>query len=287
MFSPRTISEKKVELSSLEKATVYYHNIFDYPLNLSDLIKWKVGLIGIKSFKNLSKVSVVKKNGFYFLQGREGLIYKRILRERVSKNRRKTVKGIARILSFIPGIKMIAVTGSLAMSNSSEESDIDLMVVTKINSLWKVRLAIYFLTFIFGFKKRVPMDNAQKDRLCFNLWLDESALSWPKKDRNIYTAHEIAQIEPVVNKGKTYEKFLFENKWILDYWPKSVKIEKTEAKIDKIDSKIKKLRSLEKIAFDIQYSYMKNKMSREVVNYNKALFHPRDIGKIVLSKLSS
>lgn len=285
MSSLQTVFEKKVELSSFEKAAVYYHNIFDYPLNLPDLIKWKVGLNGIKSFKNLSRVNIVKKNGFYFLQGREGLTYKRVSRERVSKNKKKTAKMVAEILSFIPGIKMIAITGSLAMNNSSEESDIDLMIVTSNNSLWKVRPVVYSLTFLFGFKRRIPMSSIQKDRLCFNLWLEESTLLWPKKDRNIYTAHEIAQIEPIINKGKTYEKFLFKNKWILDYWPEAVKIEKV--KEEEINSKVKKPDLLEKIAFSIQYSYMKNKISREVVKYNKALFHPKDIGKAVVIKLSS
>ena len=60
------------------------------------------------------------------------------------------------------------------------------------------------------------------------MWLDESDMVWQRKDRNIYTAHEIAQIVPLINKDKTYEKFLSHNRWILDFWPNAVKIRKLQ-----------------------------------------------------------
>lgn len=190
----------------------------------------------------------------------------------------------ALILSKIPTIKGIFVTGALAMNNADENSDIDLMIVTKKNFLWTTRLASYLLLNLMNIKVRKPNDKKEEDRLCLNIWLDESSLNWNKNDRNIYSAHEIAQVRPIIDKENIYREFLWKNKWILDYWPNSVKIEKTKHGKKK---RIIKTAFLERLCFFIQYNYMKPKISKEKVSLHMAIFHPDDWGKLVLKRLSS
>jgi predicted nucleotidyltransferase len=266
-------------LTIQEKTSVTYHNLFDYPLSFSDLIKWTSN----KSIGNSQgkEINVIRKNNFYFLEGREGLIYKRLLRKRISAKKNKIAKKAANILSFIPWIKMIAVTGSLAMENASEESDIDLMVVTKKGLLWTTRIFSYLLINLFGIQTRKPNDSNQKDKLCLNIWLDEGDLIWSKKDRNLYTAHEIAQIVPLVNKDNTYEKIIYQNKWILNFWPNAVRINKK----NEINSKNVNFSAVEKFAYWLQRNHMKSKLTRETVTPTRALFHPQDWGKIIEQKL--
>ena len=127
------------------------------------------------------------------------------------------------------------------------------------------------------------MDKSQKDRLCLNIWLDESNLIW--REGNIYTAHEIAQIVPLANKDRTYEKFLYKNKWILDFWPNAVRIKPTKILSVKCCSPI--IRLLEKIAYRLQYFYMKKKITRETVTPTRAIFHPEDWGQVVLDRLKT
>lgn len=268
-------------LSDFEMFSIIYHNIFSYPLSFSDLIRWRAG--GKCQILN-TKGRVFSKNDIYFLEGQAGLIYKRILRRRVSKKKFETAKKAAKILSLIPNIKMVAVTGSLAMNNSADESDIDFLVITKAGTLWTTRLLSYFVVSVFGIKTRKPNDKNQKDKLCFNVWLDEDDLDW--RERNIYTSHEIAQIVPLVNKDKTYERFLFRNKWILNYWPNAVKIQRYRdithsMSIHFISSVV------EKICYWIQLKYMKPKITREIVTKTRALFHPQDWGKVVLDRVKS
>lgn len=268
----------KEGLSANEKFSVLYHDLFDYPLNFSDLIKW----ISEPPRGYADRVIfVTHKNRYYFLEGREGLIYKRSLRKRISAKKMKIAKRSANILSLVPGVKMVGVTGSLAMENSSEESDIDLIVITKKGLLWTTRLLAYFLIRLFGIQTRSPMNKKQKDKLCLNMWLDENDLVW--RDRNLYTAHEIAQIVPLVNKNKTFEKFLYTNKWILKFWPNAVHIREK----GRIKSKITfSFPVIEKLAYWFQYKYMKSKLTREVVTPTRAVFHPQDWGKVVIGRLS-
>ena len=278
LYTIALVNEQSSEtLTEGDKISIAYHNIFDYPLNFSDLMKWKAN----EDLTIGSNLTIVSKNGFYFISGKETSIYKRQLHNRISKRKMAIATKAANILSFLPTIKMIGITGSLAMENSNEESDIDLMIVTKGGSLWTTRAFAYLLISLFGIKKRSPLDKIQMDKLCLNIWLDENDLTWGKKDRNIYTAHEIAQVIPMINKNKTYEKFLSDNKWVLKFWPNAVKIRNSKFAVQKSKQNI-----FEKLAFKLQYQHMKSKISREVVTKTRALFHPQDWGKIVLSRLS-
>lgn len=268
-------------LKSSEISSLIYHDIFDYPLTSSELKKWRA--IPIVDFKK--KVTVLKKNGFYFLKGKEELLYKRIEREKYSKEKLTIAKKAASILAKIPTINLIALTGALAMNNATKSSDIDLMIITKNNTLWTTRLVSYLLINICGFKVRKPKDSYQEDKLCLNMWLDEEDLVWKSENRNIYSSHEIAQIVPLVNKNNTYEKLLNKNSWILNYWPNAVKLNKN-LKFKKVMSS-KTYFFIEKLAFKLQYFYMKNKISREVITSTQAIFHPNDWSGIVISKLTS
>ena len=67
-----------------EKASVLYHNLFDFPMNFADLVKWKVGM-GYEI--DLAETEVISKNGYYFISGKEASVYKRILRKRKVRER--------------------------------------------------------------------------------------------------------------------------------------------------------------------------------------------------------
>ena len=272
--------EKKLLLGNSELKSLLYHNIFDYPLTERELVKW---VAGTKVEAVVKEEYVAKqKNGLYFLKGKEGVVYKRLLKKRISARKIQIAKKTANLLSAIPTIKLIAITGSLAMENASDNSDVDLLIVTKKDALWTTRLITYFVLRIMNYELRKPGDQNQKDKLCMNMWLDESDLSWPAGDRNSYTAHEIAQIKPLLNKNGTYEKFMDDNVWLKDYWPNAVHAERTADSVQRTD---KNLRFIEKLAFKLQLIYMRRKITREIVTPNRAIFHPYDWGEVVLARL--
>lgn len=281
--------KKDLETNSLtdgEKFSIIYHNIFDYPLNFTDIIKWKASELGKASDTPLST-----RDGHFFVEGKDGLVYKRQLRKRISAKKIETAKKVSRLISAIPTVKMVALTGSLAMENAVEEGDIDFLVVTSEGSLWITRLLTHVLLQIFSVPVRRSGQRGQKDGICLNMWIDESRLKWDKA-RNFYTAHEIAQVVPLTNKNATYERFLSKNRWILDYWPNSVRINKIYNKKRKSQKFhfglfLPFLQKIENVAFRFQYHRMKKKMTRESVSKSHAFFHPEDWGSVVLQRLSS
>lgn len=262
-----------------ELFSVKYHDVFDFPLTISEMIRWRAGE---KKAMEPGLTSVSFRSGYYFIDGKDGIVFKRLLRKRISAKKLEIARRASRLLSFLPSILMIAVTGSLAMENADSGSDIDLMVITKKGTLWTTRLFAYSLIRLFGMQTRKPNEKEQNDRLCLNIWLDESDLKWNK--RNAYTAHEIAQIVPLLNKAKIYERFLQQNKWVLGYWPNAVRIQNSNVESQNYNSKVK---IFEKLAFLVQYRHMRSKITRETVTSTRALFHPQDWGRVVLSRISS
>jgi len=208
------------------------------------------------------------------------------MRKRISKRKLEKAKKAARVLSFLPTIKMVAVTGALAMNNANEDSDIDFLMITKKGSLWTTRLFAMGLLKVFRIPRRKYGDKITKDKLCLNIWLDESDLAWGKNSRNIFTSHEISQIIPLVNKDQAYERFLSKNIWIADFWPNA-----TSAKVEK-GRKRKKIEKgglvtmlIEPLMRRAQYWYMKNKITRETITPTRALFHPVDWASFISLKL--
>lgn len=296
-----------MELRSSEKLAICYHDIFDYPLTKEELKKWSPKKV--KGFNLSRKIST--NGNYYFVNGRKFVVKKRLKNEKYSKKKLQIAVRASKLMSLIPTIKMVGITGALAMNNAARESDIDFLVVTKNNTLWLTRPVVYILLWLFGYKSRISFNTKtkyknifeyivalfeilrtfdlkikdEKDRFCINMWLDEYDLTWDKKDRNIYTAHEILQVVPIVNKDNTFDKFLSSNQWVTSFWSNKIKTEKY--KIIRIKNTNKLLSFIEVVCFKLQHNYMKSKIVREIVTPTRAIFHPNDWGRAVISKLAS
>jgi len=188
------LPRNEMDLRSATEKTKKYFKYFDYEPNQAEIDYW---LIGTKITKNSKKPKITNR----------WAIEKIILAQKMSER-----------LKFFPGIKMIAITGSVAANNCKEEDDIDIMIVTAKNALWVVRPLFLILLSLFFIRRKRGNNHHLKDQFCLNLWLDESAITLAKEKRNLYTAHEVLQIIPLLNKDKTYEKFITKNSWTKEYF---------------------------------------------------------------------
>ncbi len=206
----------------------------------------------------------------------------RLKRQLISKPKLDLARKAAKMIGIIPWIKLICVTGSLAMENSDPDDDIDLMIVTSPNRLWLARPLVVFLISLF-FKRRRPINNQQltinnhSNEICLNLWLDENALAMPKPRQTSAIAHELAQMKPLINKNHTYEKMLFLNKWgnkfLANFWStikqfNNLTINNQQSIANNF------LNLLNSLLFRLQYAYMKPKITTEEVTLHSAFFHP-------------
>ncbi|MCG2691804.1 hypothetical protein L6272_03160, partial [Microgenomates group bacterium] len=108
--------------------TTTYASIFNYHLSFEELYRYLI------SSKPVSKTKLKP----YFIAKPQPV-------NRFSQLKWRRAKQSAKLLSFIPWIKLVAATGALAMSNCRKDDDIDLMIITAENRLWLTRLLVSFL----------------------------------------------------------------------------------------------------------------------------------------------
>lgn len=206
--------------------TLAYADVFDYPLSSQEVwrflitpSKTKVSDVQIALTQMSADLKLINTNdGFYFLKGRDEIVNIRKKREQESRKKLKIAKRAARWLKLIPTIKMVAVTGALAMNNSEKEDDIDLLIVASRNRLWLTRLLTVFLVELVA-KRRRPGDKEVKDKICLNMFLDGNHLAVPKKEQDLFSAHEACQLKLLWDRNETYQKFVKENQWVKRFLP--------------------------------------------------------------------
>jgi hypothetical protein len=266
--------------------TLVYGDLFDYPLTTNEIIQYLISntkfsnKVVFKQLKILIDSKQVYTDGeYFFLKNRKKIVNLRKDRGEWAKNKWEIAKRTANKLKVIPTIKMIGITGALAMNNCFEKEDIDLFIITSRNSLWLTRFLIIVANPFLGVKRRKPKDVDVKNKICFNLFLDEKHLEI--KPQNLYLAHEIAQVKPVYSKSGVYEKFMKKNQWVKKYLPNIVFSHNLTIQQYNNRSLITKLLNCfivvgNMFAYFIQRQYMKPKMTIEKVSLNQAFFHPKN-----------
>ena len=118
-------------------------------------------------------------------------------------------------MQITPFMKMVLVSGSLALGNSKDESDIDLIIVAKKKRIWIVRTFVTLLTSILGVRR---YKNKTKNKICLNHYITDKSLKIPFE--SIYNAQSYLHLINIYDSKKDKElfrKFQEENGWIKKY----------------------------------------------------------------------
>ncbi len=215
--------------------TLLYSDIFSFPLTQDELWKFlitekKLSRQEFERGLHLLRKFIVFMDGYYCLSGKEKSITQRMenLTEVEKKMRRAHV--VAKKLFAIPSILFIGVSGGLAVGNVTQQDDIDFIIIVRKNTLFVSRLLILGILESLGVRRSRNQKNTA-DTICVNLLLDETSLAWFEKNKDIYTAREIAQIFPLFERDDIYQKFLSANAWISSFLP-NVTYSRTNFKIE-------------------------------------------------------
>lgn len=276
----------------MEKAilkTLVYASIFDYPLKAHEVLKWLIlkqgSLRQVERGLNklIGKKHVEKYKDYYFLRGSKSQVLKRIKRIQVSKWLMFKARVLSRVLKLIPWVKLVGVSGGLAMENSTKKDDIDLFIITAKDRLWLSRLfAILIFTLLTA--RRGRKTKKVSGKFCLNAFIREDNLKQERKD--IYTAHEVLQMKVIWERGGMYSRFLAENEWVFKFLPNWTigKSQKSKIKNQKYNSKFKIIDILETIAKWLQLKYMGQPKGMERIEDGALYFHPQDYRNTVLTE---
>ncbi len=196
--------------------TVLYADIFDYPLTPDEihyfLIATAATLEAVRAALRDSawlRARLSLTRGYVTLRGRQSIAAVREARGLSSAALWPAARRWARFIGSLPFVRMVAVTGALAVDNAPAGDDIDYLIVTTPGRVWLARaMAVMAVrgARLFGVG------------LCPNYVLARTALRLQR--RNLFIAHDLAQMVPLVGHG-VYAEMRAANGWASEYLPQA------------------------------------------------------------------
>jgi len=276
---------KKIDRQILK--TIIYADLFNYPLTRPEIWRYLIGTSKHSKFSTALDLLVKNKqlyfkHSFFSLPKRFAIIKQRIVRKKIAKQKIKYASRAVSILKYIPSVWYIGISGAVAMANAPHDDDIDFFIITSPNALWITRFLSTLILDLFKLRRH-PYDEHYVNKICLNMFLSADKMKMPKQYRNLFIAHEIVQLKTLINKHNSYERFLLANCWLLKHIPQAVVMPKQMGQV-KPDIICQLLRVFEKFSKYWQLSYMKNKITNEVVSDSIIKFHPHDANDWVINK---
>ena len=208
---------ERTDLKSVKTAilsTIAYADVFDYPLTLAEIHRYLPGLSvsqegiqAVLSNETIARGQVIARGSYFAFAGREAIVEIRERRARVAADMWPRALRYGRVISSLPYVRMVAVTGALAVDNVEPGDDIDYLVVTEPGHLWLCRAMIVAL---------VKLAARNGDTICPNYLLSERALVFWQ--HSLFAAHELAQMVPVTGL-EMYRRLRTLNAWTQTYLP--------------------------------------------------------------------
>jgi glycosyltransferase involved in cell wall biosynthesis len=194
--------------------TVAYADVFDYPLTVEEVHRYLIG-VGASAAEVAAAVAagslatgrLAGRDGLVALRGRDAIAGLRHGRADVAARLWPRAIRYGRLIGRLPFVRMVAVSGSLAANNVGPGADVDYLIVTAPRRLWLCRAMVILV---------VRLARRRGLELCPNYLLSESALDL--RERDLYTAWELAQVVPVAGL-ETYQALRRRNGWTSVFLP--------------------------------------------------------------------
>lgn len=194
---------------------ILYADIFDFPLTFEEVYQFLESEATLEEVERslnqaLKNRQLLLIDGFYCLPQRSHLAARRRERWTAAQSLWPQARQYGRWIAALPFVRLVAVTGSLAVDNPRPGSDdIDYLIVTHPNRLWLCRAMIILL---------VKFGRARGVHLCPNYLITENVLHF--EEHNLFTAREMVQIVPLY--GKDFHLRLWQfNRWVTDFLPQT------------------------------------------------------------------
>ena len=204
-----------------------YADIFDFPLTFDEIYKFlefKANPSVVKRLlsRAIEEGMITRTDGYYSLASKPHLAAIRQERYHASQRLWPKAQYYGRWIASIPFVRLVSITGSLAVNNPRDDiDDIDFFVITSPNRLWLCRAFMVFLV-RYGRHKGV--------QLCPNYLLTENVIEF--EETNLYVARELLQMIPLYGR-EIYLAIRQKNDWITDYLPQG-----DDLNLEKIDDEL-------------------------------------------------
>jgi len=193
--------------------SVLYASLFEYPLSCSELrraliesAQTEADILRVFAASEKLQAVLEYRDGLFFPRGQASWVAQRERRERRSLAFLQRHRLLLSAISSLPFVRLVALSGSVAVLNADKHADLDLFVVTSPGRAWLVTLAVVALAKLTRRRKVV----------CLNFVMTDDRLRVDEQD--LFTANQVIHLRPVAGRA-TYEAFLAANPFVSDFYP--------------------------------------------------------------------
>lgn len=193
--------------------SVIYAALFDYPLTLAqlrdslvDVAADEANILSWWRSSALLQSAIDLRDGQFFPTGRADLLQTRARREALSRRLLRRDRAMLTLVSRMPFVRMVALSGSLAHLNAERCADVDLFVITKAHRVWLVTVAVLLAAKAMGWRRR----------LCMNYVISEGQMAIAPAD--LFSANQIIHLRPLTG-WPAYQQFLDANPFVSQHYP--------------------------------------------------------------------
>lgn len=194
---------------------VVYADLFDHPLQVHEihryLVRRRASLAEVGRALDQELPAALERTGRYVhLRARRHIVATRERRIAASALLWRDARRYGHAVARLPLVRGVLVSGALAMDNAEADSDIDLFVLAQPGRVWTCRLLAVAV---------VRIAAGRGVRLCPNFVLSTDRLALARRD--LFTAHEIAQLVPLLRTPWS-DAFFEANAWTRELLPNAL-----------------------------------------------------------------
>ena len=285
-----------LELSILR--TICWFSVFHYPLTTFEIWKWLLrparpyDLFEVTQALTNSfwlKEKLKQKDGFWTLISDSSLPMVKDRHERflnaIIKYRK--LRRACYFFQLLPNVKAVASANTLAWWHTTNESDIDLYIITDPNRIWSSRFFLVFPFAVIGNRPQLINDVKVNDPFCFSFFTTTEALqmeSLKYGDEDPYLAYWVKSLVPILDRSEVFPQLASVNRWVDAMLPNA------RQRLSHQSHKPRRLfsipiqwslfeplfRSIQRNSFPSKITDLANKDSRVVVSDQILKFHESD-----------
>jgi hypothetical protein len=163
----------------------------------------------------------IEHNHYFFTDNTDLTIVDRMKRKTLANQLLIESKNWLALIASFPGVESIAICNNLAFLNATDNSDVDLFIITKPGQLWQTR---FFLAALLQLFKKRPSEKTNYGKFCLSFFItsDKLNISPVLHDNDPYFEYWFSSLLPIYDPKGLLPTFMEANR---DHW-KHIGLEK-------------------------------------------------------------
>ncbi|HBK34244.1 TPA: hypothetical protein DEP34_03770 [Candidatus Uhrbacteria bacterium] len=215
--------------------TLCWFSLFSYPLTAFEIWKWLCRPLTPHRLEEVYQAlaqdtwlqsKIQSRDGFFSLAESPLCEWIALRQERFLDAARKyrKLRNAVRLFSFLPMVRGVAASNTLAWWHTRPESDIDLFVIVRPGTLWTARFLMVLPFLLLRRRPQMAGDHVRSKKLdpfCFSFFVTDQALNLSKValPKDIYLAYWVRSLQPMLDRGDIFSRFQKENVWVKRWLP--------------------------------------------------------------------